>query len=383
MAVRGILSSLGLGAGLMYFFDPALGRRRRAVARDKMIHWSHRANHALEVVGRDMSHRIRGMTAGFRHWMSFESPGQVPDGRLEARVHTALGRHCTHPGSVEVRAQQGHVTLKGPILAPDVDEVLATVRRVRGVREIDNQMDVRNEPGDIPGLQGPGYRRPALAQANWPPATRLAAGALGTLLMVNCTRHPNPLNVTLGTLGFGLFVRAATNMEIMRALGLGGSRRGIDFQKTINIQAPVDKVFSMWTHYDNFPRFMHHVREVRDLGNGRSNWRVAGPMGTEIQWDAVCTRQEPNRMFAWRTEPGSVVAHAGIIHFEPNADGSTRVHLQMSYSPPAGVAGHWLASLFSADPKHEMDQDLLRMKSYLETGKTPRDAAMAQGMTND
>ena len=49
--------------------------------------------------------------------------------------------------------------------------------------------------------------------------------------------------------------------------------------------------------------------------------------------------------------------------------------MRLSYNPPAGAVGHAIAKAFGADPKSEMDQDLLRMKSLLETGKLPHDAA--------
>ncbi len=120
---------------------------------------------------------------------------------------------------------------------------------------------------------------------------------------------------------------------------------------------------------------MRNVREVRDLGDGRSHWIVTGPAGTEVEWDATITRLESNKVLAWKTVPGSIVEHAGIIHFQPNPDGSTRVHIRLSYNPPAGALGHVVASLFGADPKSEMDEDLVRMKTFIETGKLPRDAA--------
>ena len=66
--------------------------------------------------------------------------------------------------------------------------------------------------------------------------------------------------------------------------------------------------------------------------------------------------------------------HAGSIRVEPHADGA-RVHVRMTYSPPAGALGHLVAKLFGADPKTELDEDLMRLKSTLETGKPPRDAA--------
>jgi uncharacterized membrane protein len=49
----------------------------------------------------------------------------------------------------------------------------------------------------------------------------------------------------------------------------------------------------------------------------------------------------------------------------------------MSYTPPAGAVGHAVARLFGADPKSELNDDLMRMKVFLETGRRPRDAAGA------
>jgi uncharacterized membrane protein len=70
-----------------------------------------------------------------------------------------------------------------------------------------------------------------------------------------------------------------------------------------------------------------------------------------------------------------MIEQKGIVRFQPNRDGSTRVEVRMSYHPPAGAAGHALAKLFGADPKSEMTADLLRMKSFIETGHQPHDAA--------
>ena len=63
------------------------------------------------------------------------------------------------------------------------------------------------------------------------------------------------------------------------------------------------------------------------------------------------------------------MANAGIIRFEPRADDSTRVHIRLSYNPPVGAIGHAIATLFGADPKSQMDADLVRLKSLIEAGK--------------
>jgi uncharacterized membrane protein len=102
---------------------------------------------------------------------------------------------------------------------------------------------------------------------------------------------------------------------------------------------------------------------------------VSGPAGTSVEWDAVITAHSPNEVLAWRTEPNSLVQHAGVIRFLPNPDGSTTMHIRLTYNPAVGGLGHLVASLFGADPKSQMDDDLVRMKSFIETGKVPSDAA--------
>jgi uncharacterized membrane protein len=118
-----------------------------------------------------------------------------------------------------------------------------------------------------------------------------------------------------------------------------------------------------------------HVQEVKDLGDGRSHWIVEGPAGIPVEWDAVVSAYIPHEILAWRTEPNSLIQHAGTVRFQPNAAGGTTVEVHLSYNPGIGAVGHALATLFGADPKHQMDDDLLRMKTFIEVGKAPSDAA--------
>ena len=102
---------------------------------------------------------------------------------------------------------------------------------------------------------------------------------------------------------------------------------------------------------------------------------VTGPTGTEFEFDSVVTAREENERIAWRTEGNAPLQHAGQVHFRDNGDGSTTIDIKMTYNPVIGAVGHAIAWLFGSDPKHQMDEDLMRMKSYLETGKTPRHSA--------
>jgi uncharacterized membrane protein len=157
---------------------------------------------------------------------------------------------------------------------------------------------------------------------------------------------------------------------------LGERRRTVDIQKALHVEAPIDRVYAFWTAYDNFPLFMTNVRQVRDLGGGRSRWVVSGPGGRALQWNAVVTGREENTLLAWRSEPGSIFNNAGAIRFSPEGSG-TRIDVRFCYSPPIGRTGRAVAEFFGGDPRTRLNQDLARFKSLLET--TVRSDSHGQG----
>jgi uncharacterized membrane protein len=144
-------------------------------------------------------------------------------------------------------------------------------------------------------------------------------------------------------------------------------------QKTIEINASPETVFDIWSKYENFPHFMSHVVEVRDLGDQRSHWVVKGPAGANIEWVSVLTESTRPSVLAWECEPGAEVENAGSVRLEPSSTGGTRATVQMSYSPPAGVVGKSLARLLGSDPQRELEDDLLRMKNFIENGNSLKD----------
>ena len=372
-----LLGSLGLGAILMYVFDPQVGRRRRAVARDKMNRFAHKTLDAIDVTSRDLKNRVIGLAAETK---TLIAPEEVSDHALAERIRARLGALVGHPGSIEVKVENGKVILSGPILASEVDRLIGTVSSMRQVTDVENRLEVHDSAQSVPGLQGqPGPRRsgeaPDLMQVSWSPTTRFIAGTFGGTLALYGARQLNVFGTAVATLGTAIVARALANMELKHLIGFGAGRRAIDFQKIINVAAPVEDVFAFWSNYQTFPMFMSNVRDVRETGDDRSHWVVAGPAGVPVEWDAVLTNYVPNRSIGWKTSPDSPVAHAGIVRFEPNPDGTTRVDIRMSYNPVAGGLGHAVASLFGADPKSEMDADLVRMKSMIETGVPPHDAA--------
>ncbi len=370
----GTLNSMGaaiLGAGAMYFLDPDRGRRRRALVRDKAIRLTHQMQRGFEKAGRDLANRQKGIAAAASAYIRFR-PEEPPDSVLEARVRSRLGRLCSHPHAIDVTARQGTVTLRGDVLAGEVEELVHGISEIPGVRKVENELTSHESAANIPSLQGVARKSPPrfeLFQENWSPATRLLTGSAGMGLAIYGLVRGGFWGTVMGIAGAGMLTRSMTNMELKELVGVQQGHR-IHIHKTLNIAAPVDKVYDFWCHYENFPRFMSHLKEVRETEPGRSHWIASGPGGISVEWDAEITEVKPKELLAWRSLPGSPVENRGCVRFEPNGDSGTRLTVQLSYQPPVGAAGHLLAKLFGADPKHAMDEDLVRLKSLLEVGKT-------------
>ncbi len=363
------IGGAGIGAGWMYLADPRSGGWRRAHVQDQAAHLAHEAGGAVEVVARDMRHRARGLVHRLLARVRRE---EVDDATLEARVRSVLGRVCSHPHSVRVFCNQGRVRLEGIILAAEHKRTLRRLKKVRGVREVRDELGVSPEAGRQPDLQGgllrPGVRGEFL-QSHWSPSARFlgVVGGVG-LVVLGLTRRGVP-GVLLGGAGVLVGLRGLTNLALRRLTGLGAGRRAITLHKDVVVNAPVEEVFGFWSAMENFPRFMSHVAEVRQLGADRWHWKVSGPAGTAFRWDAVVTQFEPNALLAWKSVEGALVENAGAIRFQREAGNRTRIDIRLSYNPPVGAIGHAFARLLGADPKRQMDDDLLRFKSLLELGK--------------
>jgi uncharacterized membrane protein len=193
-------------------------------------------------------------------------------------------------------------------------------------------------------------------------AMRMAGAALALYGMI----RRGAWGTLLRTIGTGMVVSAAGRRGLIGSSLPGiDRRRAVDIQKTLYIDAPLDQVYAFWSNYENFPLFMSHVREVEDLGQGRSHWSVSGPGGVPIEWNASLTQQTPREVIAWRSEAGSMLENAGVIRFMASGSG-TRVDLRFCYLPPAGGAGQAVAELLGSDPRAKLNEDLGRMKALLE-----------------
>src|SRR5687768_11311276 len=116
----GLAAGAVLGAAAMYLWDPAWGRRRRRVARDKAVRGAHELQSAAARTAADVRHRAQGLGARLQRARF----GSAPDDRVvEQRVRSRLGRVCSHPHAIDVFGLDGVVELSGPVLAAELPAV--------------------------------------------------------------------------------------------------------------------------------------------------------------------------------------------------------------------------------------------------------------------
>jgi uncharacterized membrane protein len=318
----------GVGAGLMYLLDPDRGRRRRALVRDQSVHYLHETADATGTAARDLRHRGVGLVAKGRRRLQLVPPGGEA---LADRVRAELADLTRYPGAIGVEVREGIVTLAGPVLRQEADEVRRVVADLPGVSGIEDRLEIKEQADDLPpsareqAQKLAGWQpRPELLQQRWAPGPRLLAGAAGGGLVCYGLARRSRSGLVVGVAGAAVLARAATNLRLARLTGVGAGRRAVEVQKHLTIDVPVQAVWALWEDYESFPRFMTNVREVRRSQGGRSHWTVTGPLGTRLSWDAEETRRVPNELLAWTSLPGAAGQHAGVVRLPNRQLGSER-----------------------------------------------------------
>lgn len=140
-SLAALTAGLVAGAGLMYYLDPARGRRRRALLRDRLSHLRHRSRRRAAHALRDLANHARGVWAEARTDLVAGVLGErVDDGILVDRVRAALGHAVQHAHAVEVSARDARVILRGRVPADQVARLVQRAELVSGVAGVENRL---------------------------------------------------------------------------------------------------------------------------------------------------------------------------------------------------------------------------------------------------
>ncbi len=134
-----------------------------------------------------------------------------------------------------------------------------------------------------------------------------------------------------------------------------------NIQKSIDVEVPVRTAYNQWTQFEEFPRFMEGVKQVRQVTDTQLHW-VAEVAGKTKEWDARITEQVPDMRIAWTSDVGA--SNGGVVTFHKLAPEKTRVMLQIDYDPETMIetVGDKLGFV-----SQRVDGDLHRFKEFVES----------------
>lgn len=159
-----LLKAIGLCAATavaVYYLDPEMGRRRRAMVRDKLDSMSHDASDYARTTGQRAADRVKGLAASARApFSSGHSQMQDSDRQLRDRIRTQLQGLVSHPQAIEVVVNQGSASLRGQILASERDRLMSSVQAMPGVTHIDDRLEVHDEASSMTLVHGSEHATP-------------------------------------------------------------------------------------------------------------------------------------------------------------------------------------------------------------------------------
>ena len=131
--------------------------------------------------------------------------------------------------------------------------------------------------------------------------------------------------------------------------------------ESVDVQVPVTTAYNQWTQFEEFPRFMEGVEQVRQLTETKLHW-VADIAGRRREWDAEITEQVPDQRISWCSTEGAT--NSGVVTFHRLGEGRSKVMLQLEFEPEGIVeqAGDKLGIV-----KVRTKADLKRFKEFIES----------------
>lgn len=184
---------------------------------------------------------------------------------------------------------------------------------------------------------------------------RVSSPALPVEDSMTAMRMPSATTVTSvsAMLAGGLLVS-------MLARRMGESRSQSSIEESIELNVPVSTAYNQWTQFEEFPKFMDSVHEVRQLDDKRLHWK-ADVMGKTIEWDAEIYEQIPDQSIAWRSTSGK--RNDGELTFDKLSENRTRITLKMAYTPegPVEAIGGMMGAV-----SREASSNLRRFKEMIE-----------------
>lgn len=116
-------------------------------------------------------------------------------------------------------------------------------------------------------------------------------------------------------------------------------------EHSIDVDASAHSAYEQWSRFEELPRFMDGVREVRRLDGERLKW-VADICGERVEWYGKVTEDITDSRLAWQSDDG--LKNSGAVTFKELGPEKTRVTLEIEHdevSISEAVAGKLASGL--------------------------------------
>lgn len=214
---------------------------------------------------------------------------------------------------------------------------------------------------------------------------RVVSTLAGGGLIAYGIKRKDWVGALLSVVGGGLALRGATgHCQVYDALDVDTNRESLlekgkvkakdwfeqktEVVKSVTINKSAEELYGFWRSFENLPKFMKHLEAVKVVDDKRSEWTAKAPLGYEAHWGAVITEDTPNERIAWRSVENSEIPNNGKVEFLPTVDRGTIVKVTIRYAPPAGKLGALASYFLTEEPDTQVEEDLRRFKSLMETG---------------
>jgi hypothetical protein len=147
--MKKFLTWTGLAVALTYFADPQQGNRRRKMAVQRVGGTFRTLMGRSQRAGRAVSSQAYGVTQKVAHIR--EEDKDLTDETLKSKVETELFRDADAPkGQVDVNVVDGVVYLRGELEEEMIDDLVASARKVSGVKSVENLLQTPGTPAPTP-----------------------------------------------------------------------------------------------------------------------------------------------------------------------------------------------------------------------------------------
>ncbi|MET9559873.1 MULTISPECIES: SRPBCC family protein [Streptomyces] len=132
-------------------------------------------------------------------------------------------------------------------------------------------------------------------------------------------------------------------------------------KEAVEVEVPVSVAYNQWTQFEEFPKFMEGVEEIRQVDDRHNHWTTKIG-GVKREFDTEIVDQFPDERITWRTTSGDT-QQKGTVSFQRLDDTRTRVQLVMDVEP-TGAAEK--AADLTGTIDRRVKGDMRRFKEYIE-----------------